>query len=326
MQAPIIQYRSPRHKDPILCMLEPQSESAYHGKLPFATLDLTVASGVNAEIEKYTCFSEKEFALLVNILPGDVCALILLEGSISYKVGELTRTLVAGMADLCIFNQITIPTQIHPGKQVTLCLVRYSLTLLKAHENLHQTFRHFVSRATGSEASALTTNPILLTPIFIHSWDQLLFTSAGGTISREWVDLQAETALLSLLDTATGQNSELLAENNVPNDVQRAMDGLELQLLLNLGEKQLLPTLAAQVNMSVPRLSTYFRKEFGASVHHHRLNVRLDLAEQWLLHTHWPIKQIAAQIGYAHQSTFTAVFKKQKGLSPSMLRKQKFSS
>ena len=68
--------------------------------------------------------------------------------------------------------------------------------------------------------------------------------------------------------------------------------------------------------------TTVFTRITGISPQEYILNCRLDNACQLLTHTELPIQTIAARVGYDDQLSFSKIFKKHYGISPSQYRRQ----
>lgn len=78
--------------------------------------------------------------------------------------------------------------------------------------------------------------------------------------------------------------------------------------------------LARMVGMNRNKLTRGFRDMFGMSIFEHQRRARLTLAMRLLCEEGLPISQVACDVGYAHQSTFTSAFRKQFGVSPARYR------
>lgn len=79
--------------------------------------------------------------------------------------------------------------------------------------------------------------------------------------------------------------------------------------------------LARLAGLSEARFHSRFLSETGLSPMEYVRNKRLQRAEQLLRSTAQPIGDIAAQVGYASQSAFSAAFSRHLGMTPRQLRK-----
>ena len=80
--------------------------------------------------------------------------------------------------------------------------------------------------------------------------------------------------------------------------------------------------LAREIGWSVPHLHAIFLKHLGVTPHQFMLRRRMRTAREKLTLTNDPIKQIAAQCGFANASSFCSAFKVQIGLTPLDYRKK----
>lgn len=79
--------------------------------------------------------------------------------------------------------------------------------------------------------------------------------------------------------------------------------------------------LAKQIGMSVSKLSKGFVKLYGKPIHTYIIDQRLEKAASLLIESDLPMYQVAALVGYAKPSNFSAAFKKKYGLLPKQYRK-----
>lgn len=80
--------------------------------------------------------------------------------------------------------------------------------------------------------------------------------------------------------------------------------------------------LARIAGLSVACLHARFLREIGRTPMEYVRQRRLQRAEALLHHTRLPIGEIAAQVGYASQSAFTAALVRARGCSPRTLRRE----
>jgi AraC family transcriptional regulator len=77
-----------------------------------------------------------------------------------------------------------------------------------------------------------------------------------------------------------------------------------------------LPELAANVELSQFHFCRMFKKSTNLTPHQYVLQLRIERARD-LLTGRLPLAEIAAQLGFADQSHFGAVFKRFLGITPS---------
>lgn len=79
---------------------------------------------------------------------------------------------------------------------------------------------------------------------------------------------------------------------------------------------------AATVFMSASRLQHLFRTECGIGIGEYQLRLRLRRARRFLLSADWPVSRVAERSGFAGQSYFTAMFRREFGLPPLQYRRK----
>lgn len=81
--------------------------------------------------------------------------------------------------------------------------------------------------------------------------------------------------------------------------------------------------LAARFFLSPAYFASMFKKHVGLSLNEFIINLRMEEARKLLSDTDFPIRYIAAKVGYNDPFYFTRTFKKQHGMSPRQFRKIK---
>jgi AraC-like DNA-binding protein len=79
--------------------------------------------------------------------------------------------------------------------------------------------------------------------------------------------------------------------------------------------------LAQDVGLRRSRLDELFKQQFGLSLGDYIRERRLKLAVKLLASSEKEIKQIAADVGYCHTSSFMRFFKRKFGMTPGRYRK-----
>ena len=81
--------------------------------------------------------------------------------------------------------------------------------------------------------------------------------------------------------------------------------------------------LARELGTNQNKLKTVFKEAFGTTMADYCLERRVREAQQLLLEASLTIAQVAERVGYQHQSSFTAAFRSQTGMSPREYRKHR---
>lgn len=84
-----------------------------------------------------------------------------------------------------------------------------------------------------------------------------------------------------------------------------------------------IPAMLKISGYSKSHLFRLIKEHTGLSIHDYLLNLRLETAYQFILHTDKPIEQIAESLGYNSLSHFIKIFKTKYNLTPIQLRKSK---
>lgn len=81
-------------------------------------------------------------------------------------------------------------------------------------------------------------------------------------------------------------------------------------------------TLAKQAGMSLSKYKTLFKQIIGSTPYQYFLNNRMEKAMELLRENHYPISQVAFELGYSNPSKFSETFKKYYGKLPSEIQKE----
>jgi AraC-like DNA-binding protein len=81
--------------------------------------------------------------------------------------------------------------------------------------------------------------------------------------------------------------------------------------------------LAREIGTSQNKLKAVFKDAFGVTMADHCLERRMREAQQLLLEAALTIAQVAERVGYEHQSSFTAAFRRHVGMSPREYRQHR---
>jgi AraC-like DNA-binding protein len=89
----------------------------------------------------------------------------------------------------------------------------------------------------------------------------------------------------------------------------------------HLSENITIEDMAQRARLSPSRFSTLFREHFSMSPYQYLLRMRIEHAEELLLHSKLTLHQIAELCGFANAQHFSKAFKKYTGKTPGSLRK-----
>lgn len=106
--------------------------------------------------------------------------------------------------------------------------------------------------------------------------------------------------------------SELLMDNNMPESLKYIHNSLNTEIDLD--------RLAEIEHYNPTYYSEWFRKLTGKAPLEYVRELRISRAKMLLVDSNLSLAQIAREIGYIHQASFTRVFKKSTGVSPRSYR------
>jgi len=135
-------------------------------------------------------------------------------------------------------------------------------------------------------------------------------------------DLAMQCAKTMLVDISESAQSPyhnlLLSESSADPVVSKAQFWIQNHLHQNVDQVRL----AEKIGVSQRTLIRRFKAEIGLTPLTYLQNVRIETAKQKLESTSLSLEQVIYQVGYSDVSSFSTLFKKRVGLSPSAYRKR----
>jgi AraC family transcriptional regulator len=146
-------------------------------------------------------------------------------------------------------------------------------------------------------------------------WALMAEVEHGYPSGRLYMDCMATALAVQLLrNHSSVATNNSLVENSMPRhklrQVQSYIEG-------HLGSNLSLHAIAEVAGMSTSHLKTTFRDVTGMPVHQYVIRRRVERAALLLREGKLPIGQIAADVGFAHQSHLAMHMKRLLGVSPS---------
>ncbi|MEN7341752.1 MAG: AraC family transcriptional regulator [Pseudomonadota bacterium] len=170
---------------------------------------------------------------------------------------------------------------------------------LSGKENFHH-FHDFTSRLNAITADVLKT--------------QLTAAMRMAYIRSRAVELIC-LALDHLVHSPVNVEAVKLTEKD-----EQALARARNILLEDLAATPSISDLSLQLGLNRNKLYYGFKRQYGCSVSEFLQSQRLEEGKRLLQHTDMAISDISLQIGYQHQSSFTAAMKKYYGLTPKQFR------
>ncbi|TCK92501.1 helix-turn-helix protein [Natranaerovirga hydrolytica] len=174
--------------------------------------------------------------------------------------------------------------------------------------------KYLLSTANALFRKAIETNEIH--PLYLHE------------ISSKFVNkienVSTVTALNNLYEKMI-RDYCLLVRNKSTNQYSPTVRQILHHIEFNLDSKLNLNDLAEKYNLSVPYLSSLFKKEVGTTLIKYINGLRIQTAIHLLNTSSLSIQDIASYVGIYDFNYFTKIFKKEIGITPSDYRKNLFS-
>jgi AraC-like DNA-binding protein len=106
------------------------------------------------------------------------------------------------------------------------------------------------------------------------------------------------------------------------NTAVRRLARVKAMLCAQLDQKLTLDRVAREAGLSPGQFIRTFKSVFGQTPHQVRIDARLDLAKRLLITDCASVTEVCAAAGFASLGTFSHVFKREVGLSPSAFRRE----
>jgi len=152
----------------------------------------------------------------------------------------------------------------------------------------------------------------------------LLYAMADSLIVRLGVagaqGPTAERASVVLGDAILAQLDELAPLAEAPPE-QALLRLLWSEVEQRLEEPWPVAELARRMRVSVPTLQRLMQRTYQRSTHQYLLELRMRRAAELLLRSSYPLRIIAARVGFADSFSFSAAFHRHHGRPPSALRR-----
>ena len=164
----------------------------------------------------------------------------------------------------------------------------------------------------------------------LHTMDENLFCAGGG---MAWFDLALvlieryagtqvarQTAKAHVLDLPRFNQTLYAGSRRQQHHQDELIKTVQSYLADHLRQPVALPQLAAQFNLTTRTLIRRFKAATGQTPVQYIQQIRIDHARKLLETQRWTIERILSEIGYEDASSFSRLFKRQTGCSPSQYR------
>lgn len=126
-----------------------------------------------------------------------------------------------------------------------------------------------------------------------------------------------------IVETMSWIMNDLMTLREEPRLAQSVVEKAKKYILDNYQEEIRLETVAKAVHLSPSYFSALFKKTTGCSFAKYLTRTRITKAKELLENTEFSITEIALQVGFNEPAYFTAVFRRNVGMTPLLYRKLK---
>lgn len=236
------------------------------------------------------------------------------------KSGEVTlvcngqrRVLRAG--DLCYIY----PLQLHEfreidGKSACYAVVKFDLhTINIPPAYLSDMYDYFLRRAPENDRC-------LVVSADSHIADLVERTVAEHTQKREFYSLFVRSNIVSLLIELARAGGRKFAEKSRKTENDLSFNRILEYIDAHSAEPLEAARLAEMCHMSYSNFARLFRESYGRSCKEYITYIRLNKAQELLLHTDRDLNFIAQETGFYDCSHFIRTYKKWRGITPKQER------
>ena len=129
--------------------------------------------------------------------------------------------------------------------------------------------------------------------------------------------------LVNTVITLVARNIAISLPESEREGSWNAMDMLNyIHQNIYAAEKLKAQNLATHFNISTNYISEYFKKQTGETLQQYITNYKLKLVESRLLYSDMRMNEIVSELNFTDESHLNRIFKKYRGVSPSVFRKQ----
>ena len=139
---------------------------------------------------------------------------------------------------------------------------------------------------------------------------------------QDFYMLQVQANIFTLLIAIARLGSKEMCETEKPSGSNMSFHHILEYIDTHSSEKIEIEELAEKCHMSYSHFAKLFRENYGRSCKEYITYIRLNKADELLMHTDYDIAYIAAETGFFDSSHFIHAYKKWKGLTPKQQKLQ----
>lgn len=155
-----------------------------------------------------------------------------------------------------------------------------------------------------------------------HCTDEIFSCQVNSVLDTKYLDAKITELFYHLIMTLHSPENAFNLNNQLSARQSFAMKKVLEALNTSHENSPCIDTIAKNVNMSVSGLSKTFKKSYGMNISKYRQQQKLMRSFDMILAGKFSILQIALDVGYRDQSSFTRAFKEYFGFTPTDLKHQ----
>ena len=192
----------------------------------------------------------------------------------------------------------------------------YYLNLIRLAPAVHE---HFLQEMENGNPVKLICPELQLTKEMRHTIDGMLDCRQRSKLKRMFLDARIMELLMYQLEQLGQQKSQ-------EKDALTEVEVLKMEMLMELLQQQYKnpPThkqLARKILLNESKLRLIFKRYFGLTIYEYVTRLRMEEGRRLLLeHSHLTMAEVAEQLGFKHQASFTHAFKRYFGIPPKTLK------
>ncbi len=216
------------------------------------------------------------------------------------------------------------PLQLHEVQKVNDGEVEYAVIKFDIHTihipkaYIQKLFDYFVQRTSDEDYCIIVKNVSSQNDSIGHCID---FTIEEYTGKHDLYMLQVQANIFSILIAIARMCSKkTFISQNKPADNQISFHHILEYIDVHSADNIEIQKLADKCHMSYSHFARLFREKYGRSCKEYITYIRLNKAEELLIHTDYDIAYIANETGFFDSSHFIRAYKKWKGITPKQQR------
>jgi AraC-like DNA-binding protein len=276
------------------------------------TIDLR--SGIRLGVT--TCRFEPSFSFLAEQPASDI-ELVVSRGAVLHTRAAGGSAFRRGGNTLQLSrSRRPVALEVRPADEGEMECVSLSMSTSKLAELLGVAALPDAFRSV-SESDGHAPASYAMTPGLFRLLDEIVNVDARGASRLLWYEAKG----LELVARMTDELAEAARYELHPlsaHDVER-LEHAHRVLVERLDAPPTISELARAAGFSETKLKVAFRRRFGTSIFDHLRQVRMEEARRLLLQRRFSVSEVAQRVGYSNPSKFAAAFRRQFGVSPSVL-------